>query len=290
MSARARPEREARIVVPAPAKLNLFLHVTGRRTDGYHLLESVFTAIDLHDRIRLQGREDGRVLRAADIEGVPEADDITLRAARLLKDACRVAQGVAIAVDKRIPIGGGLGGGSSDAASVLLALNRLWNLHLSRAELAALGLQLGADVPFFLGVGAAFVRGIGETLVPVSLPPRWIALVAPPEHVPTASVFAAPELTRSTPSARMGVFPEGHGRNDLQSVVAARYPVIASALKALEREQSGARMTGSGACVFAPCSSREGAESAVRAVVQAVPGARGFVVRPIARHPLASFA
>ena len=278
------------MVVPAPAKLNLFLHVTGRRADGYHLLESVFTAIDLHDRIRVEVTDDGRVFRTADIEGVSETDDLALRAARLLKDASRAPQGVAITLLKRIPIGGGLGGGSSDAASVLLALNRLWDVRFSRADLADVGVQLGADVPFFLGEGPALVRGIGEKLVPVSLPLRWIALVAPPAHVPTAAMFAAPELTRSTPSAKMPVFPEGHGRNDLQPVAAARYPVIAMALAALEREQVGARMTGSGACVFATCSTRERAEAAVHAVEQAVPGARGFVVRSIARHPLASFA
>jgi 4-diphosphocytidyl-2-C-methyl-D-erythritol kinase len=275
------------LVVPAPAKVNLFLHVTGRRDDGYHLLESLFALVDLADTVTLVRRDDRAIVRARVVPGVAEQADLAMRAAVALRDATGTPFGASIAVEKRIPMGGGLGGGSSDAASVLLGLNRLWALGLSRAELAGIGVKLGADVPFFVHGENAIVRGIGEVIAPVSLPRQWLALALPAVQVPTATIFAAAELTRSTPSAKMNVFSVGYGRNDLEPVVAARHPDVAAALAALGRAAGNARMSGSGSSVFAAC---ESAGSARKAVLALPPGLRGLVVRTLARHPLASFA
>jgi 4-diphosphocytidyl-2-C-methyl-D-erythritol kinase len=277
----------ARLVVPAPAKLNAFLHVTGRRADGYHTLESLFVAIDLADRVELVDRDDGAIVRDADVDGVAERDDLSLRAARALRAAAGVRRGVSIRVDKQIPMGAGLGGGSSDAASVLLGLNRLWSLGLSRAALTTIGASLGADVPFFLREGPALARGIGDVLTPMSAPAAWIALAMPNAHVPTARIFASPELTRSTPSAKMDVFSEGYGHNDLEAVAAAAFPPVGVALHALRRVSPHARMTGSGACVFAPFDAEREARRALEALPADLPAR---VVRTLARHPLASFA
>lgn len=278
------------LVVPAPAKLNLFLHVTGRRADGYHTLESLFVALDFGDTVRLSRRDDGAIHRTRDVAGVAAEADLAVRAARALQQEAGTGQGVDIAIDKRIPLGGGLGGGSSDAASVLLGLNRLWRLGLPRAELMRIGLALGADVPFFVFGAPAIARGIGERLTAVSLPPLWATVVAPPVAVPTASIFAAPELTRATPSAKMDVFSEGYGRNDLQAVAVARFPDIARALAQLALRSPSARMTGSGGCVFAWFASEAEASAALAAAMDAVPEAQGFVARTLARHPLAAFA
>jgi len=275
------------LVVPAPAKVNLFLHVTGRRDDGYHLLESLFALVDLADTVTLARRDDRAIVRARAVPGVAEHADLAMRAAFALRDATGISFGASIDVDKRIPIGGGLGGGSSDAASVLLGLNRLWALGLSRAELAGIGVQLGADVPFFVHGENAIVRGIGEQVTPVSLPRQWLALAMPSVHVPTAAIFAAPELTRSAPSAKMNVFSVGYGRNDLEPVAAACYPEVAVASAALRDVAGSARMTGSGSAVFAVCESEGSARNAVLALP---PGLRAAVVRTLARHPLASFA
>jgi len=276
-----------KLTVPAPAKLNLFLHVTGRRADGYHLLETLFVALDFGDTIAVACRDDGVIARTIELPGVPPERDLAVRAAALLKRETGCRSGADIAVTKRIPLGGGLGGGSSDAASVMLALNRLWRTHLPRAELMRIGFELGADVPFFLCGEPAFARGAGEHLTPVSLPPLWVAVIAPPVTVSTAAIFAASELTRNAPSVKMEVFSEGYGRNALQPVATARFPEIAAALAELSRRSRGARMTGSGGCVFAPFA----AESEARAALEARPrGMRGFVARTLARHPLAAFA
>jgi 4-diphosphocytidyl-2-C-methyl-D-erythritol kinase len=261
--------------------------VTGRRDDGYHLLESLFALVDLADTVTLVRRDDREIVRARVVSGVAEQADLAMRAAVALRDATGTPFGASIAVDKRIPMGGGLGGGSSDAASVLLGLNRLWALGLSRAELAGIGVKLGADVPFFVHGENAIVRGIGEVIAPVSLPRQWLALALPAVQVPTATIFAAAELTRSTPSAKMNVFSVGYGRNDLEPVAADRHPDIAAALAALGRVAGNARMSGSGSSVFAAC---ESAGSARKAVLALPPGLRGLVVRTLARHPLASFA
>ena len=275
------------LAVCAPAKVNLFLHVTGRRADGYHLIESLFALVDFADRITVEVREDGNVVRANDVAGVPEDADLALRAARLLKSRAGVAQGCAVRIDKAIPLGAGLGGGSSDAASVLLALNRLWNLRMPRTALAALALELGADVPFFVHGENAIVRGVGEAIEPVSLPRQWIALAMPRVSVPTASIFAAPELTRSTPSAKMNVFSESYGHNDLEAVAAARHAEVKRAIAALRSRVASARMTGSGAAAIAACASEEEARRALDALPRGTPGR---IVRTLPRHPLAGLA
>ena len=277
---------------PAPAKLNLFLHVVGRRSDGYHLLQSVFRLIDLGDALRFAPRTDGRIARAAPLAGVPEERDLCLRAARLLQEASGAGLGVEITLDKRLPMGGGLGGGSSDAATVLLALNRLWRLEWPRERLQALGLELGADVPFFIHGRNAFVEGVGERLQALNLPPAWYLVVAPPASVPTAEIFAAPDLTRDTKAIKMADFSAGwgagglFGRNDLEAVVCERYPAVARALSWL-RQHAEARMTGSGACVFAPFA----AEQDARAVLARMPeGMTGWVAQGLDEHPLRALA
>lgn len=275
------------LTVPAPAKVNLFLHVTGRRSDGYHTLESLVTLIDFADAITIETRDDGRIVRSAPTPGVAEAEDLALRAARALREATGTKHGASIAIDKRIPIGAGLGGGSSDAASTLIALNRLWGLHRSRSELAAIGVSLGADVPFFLGDGTAIVRGVGEALTPVSLPACWIALALPPAFVATASIFAAPELTRSAASVKIDVFSEGYGRNDLEAPAAARFVAVAATLEALRAVAPRARMTGSGAAVIAAFATAAEAEVALAVLPATTPGR---VVRTIDRHPLAALS
>ena len=284
---RARPGGARSLTVPAPAKINGFLHVTGRRDDGYHTLESLMVALDFGDAITLTIRDDGAIERVGDVPGVSADHDLAIRAARALQQAVSTRYGADIAIVKRIPQGGGLGGGSSDAASVLLALNRLWGIGLARNELMAIGLPLGADVPFFLFGAPAIARGIGERLTEVTLPPRWVAVVVPPCAVATATIFAAPELTRASPSLKIDIFSEGYGRNDLQAVAVARYPDIAAAIEALARDSGAARMTGSGACVYAWFESEAAARAALTATGRAT---RGFVARTLARHPLAAFA
>ena len=271
---------------PAPAKLNLFLHVLGRRPDGYHLLQTLFRFIDLHDTLHFTLREDGVVHRANAIEGVPEEQDLCVRAARLLQNETGCGFGVDIAVEKRIPMGGGLGGGSSDAATTLIALNRLWSLGLSRGRLMQLGLRLGADVPVFVFGENAFAEGVGEELQAYPLAAAWYVVLFPPVHVPTAEIFAHPELTRDTVSITMRALAkrqfEQQLRNDLQSVVCGLYPEVGRYIAWLGNFGK-AMMTGSGACVFAEFDSRSRAE----AVLQQLPrGMRGVVAQGLTRHPL----
>jgi 4-diphosphocytidyl-2-C-methyl-D-erythritol kinase len=271
---------------PAPAKLNLFLHVVGRRRDGYHLLQSVFTLIDRHDRLRFRLRDDAAIERMNDVPGVAPDEDLAVRAALLLQEASGIVQGVDIEIDKRIPLGGGLGGGSSDAATVLLALNRLWKTGFDREALAEIGGSLGADVPFFIFGRSAWAEGIGDRLRDIDVPPSWYAILTPPTQVPTQAVYGAPELTRNTEPLKMEDFsaqpqdPRFH--NDLEPVVTARYPVVREHLEWLRRH-GNARMTGSGSCVFAAFDSREGAER----VVGALPGSMsGFIAQGLTHHPL----
>lgn len=283
---------------PAPAKLNLFLHVTGRRPDGYHELETVFQLIDLQDRIHLRCRDDGQVRHEAELPGVPAELDLTVRAARLLQQDSGTPLGVDLAIDKHIPMGGGLGGGSSDAATVLMALNRLWNLNYPDERLAALGLALGADVPFFIFGQTAYARGVGEQLQAIELPPPWFVVVAPPVAVPTAEVFGAPDLTRDTAPFKIDGLSRGkrvwQGRNDLQPVVLRRYPAVAQALTALSGaarsmglDPALARMSGSGACVFCPVPSQSQAQALSDAVLRSEVGSVR-VCRGLSRHPLGS--
>jgi len=268
----------------APAKLNLFLHVVGRRADGYHLLQSAFVLIDRADRLRFALREDGEVRRVNEVPGVPSDRDLVVRAARALQAACGTRRGVDIELEKRIPMGAGLGGGSSDAATTLRVLNRLWSAGLDEGALRDLGLRLGADVPFFLFGRPAWVEGVGEHLRPLVWPERWYAVVVPPVEVPTGEVFAAAELTRNTEALKMEDFSAQPARfkNDLEPVVVSRYPEVARHLAWLGRHGK-ARMTGSGSCVFAEFEVREAAQ----AVIDALPeGMKGFVARGLDRHPL----
>ncbi|MBT9538816.1 4-(cytidine 5'-diphospho)-2-C-methyl-D-erythritol kinase [Thiobacillus sp.] len=267
---------------PAPAKLNLFLHVVGRRDDGYHLLQSAFRLIDRADTVHLALRDDGRVVREGDLPGVAEDDDLTVRAARLLQTHAPEGAGVTIRLEKILPLGGGLGGGSSDAATVLLALNRLWQVDLPRESLQALALQLGADVPVFVFGQTAFAEGVGEVLSPLNVAPAWYVVLMPPVQVPTAAIFAAPELTRDTPTLRMARFSAGMGRNDLQPVVVSRYPEVARYLEWLA-QFGAAQMTGSGACVFASFESEEAAWGVLRQLPETM---QGFVAQGLDRHPL----
>ena len=278
---------------PAPAKLNLFLHVVGRRDDGYHLLQSVFTLIDLADTVQLRVRQDGRIERVTELAGVPADQDLAVRAAQLLQEASGTALGADIGIEKRIPMGGGLGGGSSDAATVLLALDRLWGTGFGRQALAELGASLGADIPFFLHGSTAWVEGVGERLFPFELPDRWYLVLVPPVAVPTKEIFAAPELTRNTEALKMEDFsaqqPQGLRfasqdgfRNDLEAVVSERYPAVASHLEWL-RQHADARMTGSGACVFAAF---DGREEAQRVLDRLPPKMKGFVAQGLQHHPL----
>ena len=299
----------------APAKLNLFLHVTGRRADGYHTLESLFQLIDFGDTLTITVRADGVIRRITTLAGVPEANDLVMRAARLLQAEATGAgaaiegakRGADIGVTKRIPVGGGMGGGSSDAATALLALNRLWKLDLSRERLMELGLALGADVPFFVFGQNAFARGVGERLEPLDLPstapPLWFVVLAPQLEVPTAGIFGAPELTRNAKSVKMADFVAGgqiavaepQFRNDLQPVAEAKFAQIGQALRALRAACDAAevvpdispRMTGSGACVFAGF----GRELDARTVLAHCPGGlNGRAVRALAGHPLHGWA
>ena len=273
----------------APAKLNLFLHVVGRRDDGYHLLQSVFQLIDLADVLHFDLRDDEAIVRVTDVPNVPASDDLIVRAAQLLADAVaqqgRRPAGVDITIEKHIPMGGGLGGGSSDAATTLMALNHLWQAGMTRSELMRLGLQLGADVPFFLLGENAFVEGIGEQLTAVPTPPAWFVVIHPGISVPTPVIFRAPELTRNTKTVRIADFSGGllgFGRNDLQAVAARAFPPVADAVEWLS-DFGEARMTGSGACVFAAFAS----ESEANAVLQSVPAAwRGWQARALAAHPM----
>ncbi|ARP79856.1 4-(cytidine 5'-diphospho)-2-C-methyl-D-erythritol kinase [Bordetella genomosp. 8] len=250
--------------VPAPAKLNLFLHIVGRRADGYHLLQTVFRFIGLADTLNFEARADGQVARVDPLPGVPEDSDLAVRAARALQAATGTRQGVSIGLEKRIPMGGGLGGGSSDAASTLIALNRLWNTGLSRAELMRLALPLGADVPVFIFGQSAFAEGIGDTLTAVPLPERAYVVAQPDASVPTPLVFGDPDLTRDTAcitiadflaSTNSGALPSTamFGRNDMEPVVYKRFPEVFRAAEWLASSDVGivARMSGSGACLFA---------------------------------------
>jgi 4-diphosphocytidyl-2-C-methyl-D-erythritol kinase len=277
---------------PAPAKLNLFLHVTGRRPDGYHTLQTVFQLIDWCDTLHFRRRDDGAVVRTNEVEGVPHDSDLIVRAARALQQATGTRHGVDLTIDKVLPMGGGIGGGSSDAATTLLALNRLWGLGLPRARLMEIGLGLGADVPFFLFGENAFAQGIGEELAPVSLPDSWFVVIHPRQHVPTAAIFSDGRLTRNTPISIIADFAActnkfDFGRNDLEPIATAKFGEVARALEWLRQYSPHARMTGSGACVFARYTC---AQTAQQVIERLPPEWDGRCVRSLARHPLATLA
>ncbi|MEH6874069.1 MAG: 4-(cytidine 5'-diphospho)-2-C-methyl-D-erythritol kinase [Candidatus Competibacter sp.] len=267
---------------PAPAKLNLMLRIVGRRADGYHLLQTVFQFLDCCDWLWFEPRTDGAITRDGEIFDVPPEADLTVRAARLLQQTTGIGRGALIRIDKRLPMGGGLGGGSSDAATTLVALNHYWRTGLTLAELADLGLRLGADVPVFVRGRAAWAEGIGERLTPVDLDEPWFVVLTPSCHVATGAVFDAPELTRDSPLITITDFLMGAGGNDCAAVVYRRYPEVAAAAAWLARHGQG-RLTGTGACVFAAFPDPD---SAGRVLDQLPPGWTGFVARGRNRSPL----
>ena len=273
-------------VFPAPAKLNLFLHVVGRRQDGYHLLQTAFRFIDYGDELSFVVRADGAIRRTTPMQGVPAEQDLSVRAARALQEETGCREGADIGIVKRLPMGAGLGGGSSDAATTLIVLNRLWHTGLPRDRLQQLALKLGADVPVFVFGRNAFAEGIGERLQALPLPPAWYLILVPELAVSTAEIFSSAELTRNTNAITIAAFSVGQGRNDLEPVVCRRYPRVARHLEWLRR-YGDARMTGSGACVFCAFDS---AERARRVLSELPADMRGFVARGLDRHPLWSEA
>lgn len=285
---------------PAPAKLNLFLHVTGRREDGYHLLQTVFQLLDCGDMLHFQTRADGVIRRITEVAGVPEEADLIVRAARLLQSAAgdrTKGMGADIIIEKCLPMGGGLGGGSSDAATTLIALNHLWQTGFSRAELMEIGLKLGADVPFFIFGENAFAEGVGEALVSLKTPDCWYIVIEPGVAVPTAAIFSDPELTRDTEPVRITDFSgalsghltgriKGFGKNDLQDVATKLFPPVAQAIDWL-RQFGDARMTGSGACVFCAFSQEHEADEILQAASETGKSQwKVWKAKSIERHPL----
>lgn len=276
------PQPDAEGAWLAPAKLNLMLRVLGRRADGYHRLQTVFQFIDRCDRLFFASRDDGRIERVAGPETLPPEQDLSVRAARALQAAAGTRLGATIRVDKRLPMGGGLGGGSSDAATTLQALNAIWGLGFSPERLAQIGLGLGADVPVFVHGMAAWAEDVGETLSPVALPTPWYLVLVPPVQVSTAAVFGDPGLTRDASSITLADFLRGDARNDCLATVLARYPLVAEAYRWLNAHAE-AKLTGTGACLFASLPSVAEAEQLLAEVPAAIPA---FIARGCNRSPL----
>jgi 4-diphosphocytidyl-2-C-methyl-D-erythritol kinase len=271
---------------PAPGKLNLFLHVLGRRADGMHEVQTVLRLIDAGDRVGVAARHDREIRRHDPLPGVSAEDDLCVRAARLLQEVSGAARGADLAIDKRLPVGGGLGGGSSDAATTLIVLNRLWRTGLSRAQLQDLAVRLGADVPFFVFGENALGEGVGERLRALVLPEAWYVVLVPPVALSTREVFADNALTRNTKPLKIPPFFPGLGVNDLEPVALRRSPEIAAHLRWLRARRPQARLTGSGSCVFAEFAT----QAEARAVLGELPGTmRGFLARGLERHPLVEF-
>jgi len=267
---------------PAPAKLNLFLHITGRRADGYHQLQTVFQFLDIGDRLAFTIRPDGVIRRHGEVPGVKPEMDLLVRAARLLQRSTSTEQGVDIRIEKRLPLGGGLGGGSSDAATTLVALNHIWQTGLDSQRLKALGLQLGADVPVFIHGHAAWAEGVGEQLQDITLDETWYLVVVPDCQVSTAEIFSAPELKRDCQAITIDGFLSGQGLNVCEAVVCNRYPSVAGVLEWLS-DFGPARMSGTGASAFVAFADRQQAQQAY----QALPTTwSGFVARGLNRSPL----
>jgi len=268
---------------PAPAKLNLFLHITGRRDDGYHLLQSTFQFLDYCDEIGFELTDDGQISRKTEIPGVAEADDLIVRAAKLLQQSTGSTQGVNLYIKKKLPMGGGLGGGSSDAATVLVVLNQLWKTGLSKQQLADLGLKLGADVPVFVHGVAAFVEGVGEQISPISPAENWVLVIHPQINVSTAQIFNDPALTRDCAAIKICDLSEAVLKNVCEPIACSHYPQIAEAISWLSGYNQNARMTGTGACVFAEFGTQQEAEG----LLQRLPEKwQGFVAKGVNQSPL----
>ncbi|MHC5350517.1 4-(cytidine 5'-diphospho)-2-C-methyl-D-erythritol kinase [Metapseudomonas furukawaii] len=262
--------QDAQLILPAPAKLNLMLHILGRRADGYHELQTLFQFLDHGDELGFTLRQDGEIRLRTEVPGVPHDSNLIVRAARKLQAESGCRLGADIWLDKRLPMGGGIGGGSSDAATTLLALDRLWSLDWSEDRLAALGLTLGADVPVFVRGRAAFAEGVGEQLTPVELPEPWFLVAVPQVFVSTAEIFSDPELTRNSPPIKVRSLLGGDSRNDCQPVVEKRYPEVRNALMELNKFTS-ARLTGTGACVFGSFPNRGDADKVRRQLPATLP-------------------
>jgi len=271
---------------PAPAKLNLFLHITGQRSDGYHELQTIFQFVDYGDALLFSPRTDGEIHRVTELLQIPENDDLMVRAAKLLQKFANTPFGVDISIKKRLPTGGGIGGGSSDAATTLHALNLIWELSLPINELANLGASLGADVPVFIHGFAAWAEGVGEKLSPIDLPEPWFVVIAPGTHVSTQELFKAPELTRDSQPITIRDYFEGRCENVFEKIVRARYSAVDEALGWLANiAQSAAKMTGTGSCVFAPVVDQQTAQD----IVKNVPGKwQGFYAKACNKSPLLS--
>jgi 4-diphosphocytidyl-2-C-methyl-D-erythritol kinase len=267
---------------PAPAKINLFLHVVGRRADGYHLLQTVFRFLDFGDTIRCEPRSDGQIVLATPLAGVPPDTDLTFRAALALRAATGATAGITLRLEKRLPMGGGLGGGSSDAATTLMALNRLWHTGLDSPQLQRIGLALGADVPIFIHGRSAFAEGVGERFADVALATAWYLVLVPDVAVPTPEIFRSAQLRRDTPAIAAADWHPGFGHNDLEAVACALYPEVARHLDWL-RHFGDARMSGSGACCFVEFDQEVAAQAALAALPADM---RGFVAAGLDRHPL----
>lgn len=267
--------QDAQLILPAPAKLNLMLHILGRRADGYHELQTLFQFLEHGDELGFTLRQDGEIHLRTEVPGVPHESNLIVRAARRLQQESGTALGADIWLDKRLPMGGGIGGGSSDAATTLLGLDHLWQTHLGEDRLAKLGLALGADVPVFVRGRAAFAEGVGERLQPVTLPEPWFLVAVPQVFVSTAEVFTDPELTRNTPPINLRSLLEGGGRNDCQPVVEKRYPDVRNALILLNNF-TAARLTGTGACVFGSFPNKDDADKVARQLPATLPN---FVAR-----------
>ncbi len=270
---------------PSPAKLNLFLYITGQRANGYHELQTLFQFVDFGDSLGFTTRTDGQILLTTPVDGVADDDNLVVRAARLLQKHSQTTQGVDIALTKRIPMGGGLGGGSSNAATVLIALNTLWNCHLADEQLAVLGESLGADVPVFVMGHAAFAEGIGEVLHPVEPEEKWYLIAHPGIHIPTPTIFGDPELIRNTPKRPINVLLSTAWTNDCQPIARKRFCEVEQLVSWL-LEYAPSRMTGTGACVFAEFNSEHEAREVLR---QVPPWVSGFVAKGVNVSPLHSY-
>lgn len=267
---------------PSPAKLNLFLHVTGRRDDGYHELQTLFRLVDWGDTVHIALRDDGRIGRSRALDGIDEADDLSLRAARALQAACPGVPGADLRVDKRIPTGAGLGGGSSNAGTVLRALNALWRTHLDVERLADIGLGLGADVPVFVRGRSAWAEGVGERLRGIDLPERWYLIIMPDCHIETRAIFAAPELPRDHAPVQFDDYLEGRCGNDCEAVARARFPLLDATFRWCERAGLALRLSGTGASAFAEFDTAGEARAWQRRLP---PGWRTTVARGLDRSP-----